>query len=45
LEEHGVISDYFLFAGNAVRISPPLPISLKELDQGLQTILDALDAQ
>ena len=44
LEEHGVISDYFLFAGNAVRISPPLPISLEELDQGLQTILDALDA-
>jgi acetylornithine/succinyldiaminopimelate/putrescine aminotransferase len=43
LEEHGVISDYFLFAGNAVRISPPLPISLEELDQGLQTILDALD--
>ncbi|MGA0302909.1 MAG: aspartate aminotransferase family protein, partial [Schleiferiaceae bacterium] len=43
LEEHGVISDYFLFAGNAVRISPPLPISLEELDQGLQTIIEALD--
>jgi acetylornithine/N-succinyldiaminopimelate aminotransferase len=44
LEEHGVISDYFLFAGNAVRISPPLPITLKELGEGLQTILDALEA-
>ncbi len=43
LEEHGVISDYFLFAGNAVRIAPPLPISLEELDQGLQTIIEALD--
>ena len=45
LEEHGVISDYFLFAGNAVRIAPPLPITLAQLNQGLQTILDALDAQ
>src|SRR6056300_1295957 len=45
LEEHGVISDYFLFAGNAIRISPPLPITKKDLTIGLQTILDAINAQ
>jgi acetylornithine/succinyldiaminopimelate/putrescine aminotransferase len=45
LEEHGVISDYFLFAGNAIRISPPLPITKKDLAIGLQTILDAINAQ
>lgn len=43
MEDHGVITDYFLFAGNAVRISPPLPISLEELTSGLQAILNALD--
>jgi acetylornithine/succinyldiaminopimelate/putrescine aminotransferase len=44
LENHGVITDYFLFAGNAIRISPPLPITTSELTFGLDTILDALDA-
>jgi acetylornithine/succinyldiaminopimelate/putrescine aminotransferase len=44
MEDHGVITDYFLFAGNAVRISPPLPITMEELTFGLKAILNALDA-
>lgn len=44
LEEHGLITDYFLFAGNAIRISPPLPITMDELRSGLTRILDALNA-
>lgn len=44
LEEHGLITDYFLFAGNAIRISPPLPITMDELHSGLTKILDALNA-
>jgi len=44
MEQHGVITDYFLFAGNAIRISPPLPITVEELTEGLQKILNALSA-
>jgi len=43
LEENGVITDYFLFAGNAIRISPPLPISTEELKEGLNKIIEALN--
>ncbi len=43
MERRGVITDYFLFAGNAFRISPPLPISLSELRSGLEIALDAIE--
>jgi acetylornithine/succinyldiaminopimelate/putrescine aminotransferase len=45
MEDHGVITDYFLFAGNAIRISPPLSITMDQLTFGLQSILNALDAE
>lgn len=44
MENHGVITDYFLFAGNAIRISPPLPITFDQLSFGLDSILNALNA-
>ena len=43
LESNGIITDYFLFAGNAFRITPPLPITMEILDEALQTILDCID--
>lgn len=44
LENEGLITDYFLFGGNAFRIAPPLPITEEELTWGLQTIDRALEA-
>jgi acetylornithine/succinyldiaminopimelate/putrescine aminotransferase len=44
LEDHGLITDYFLFAGNAIRISPPLPITEVELKFALDLILEGLSA-
>jgi len=39
-----VITDWFLFAPNCLRISPPLTISEKEIRQACQTILNGCDA-
>ena len=36
----GVFSDWFLFAGNCLRISPPLTISEAEIKKAVQVILD-----
>ncbi len=41
--ENGLITDWFLFANNCMRIAPPLIISDDEIQQACQIILRALD--
>jgi acetylornithine/succinyldiaminopimelate/putrescine aminotransferase len=41
-EPIGAISDWFLFAPNCLRISPPLTISTEEITQACKIILDAI---
>ncbi len=41
--ENGLLLFWLLFEGKAVRITPPLNISDKEIDQGCTIILDVLD--
>ena len=41
--EHGVITDWFLFAPNCMRISPPLTISEKQINHACELILKTLD--
>jgi acetylornithine/N-succinyldiaminopimelate aminotransferase len=41
--ENGVISDWFLFRSNAMRIAPPLNITEGELTRSLSVILRVLD--
>lgn len=36
---HGLITDWFLHCGEAVRIAPPLIITMEELEWGLDTLL------
>jgi len=40
--ENGIMTDWFLFASNCLRISPPLMISKKEVTEASATILDAI---
>jgi acetylornithine/N-succinyldiaminopimelate aminotransferase len=40
--EGGVISDWFLFAGNCLRISPPLTISLEQIETAAAIILASI---
>jgi 4-aminobutyrate aminotransferase-like enzyme len=40
--EGGVISDWFLFASNCLRISPPLTISHAQIEEAASVILRAL---
>ena len=40
--ERGVITDWFLFCDNAMRIAPPLIITETELRQGLRIVLECL---
>ncbi len=40
--ESGVLTDWFLFAPNCLRISPPLSISENEIEEACQIILSAL---
>ena len=42
--EYGVITDWFLFAPDRMRIAPPLTITMDELKMALQKIRDAIDA-
>lgn len=41
--EKGLISDWFLFASNCLRISPPLTISEEQLDRACSIILESID--
>jgi 4-aminobutyrate aminotransferase-like enzyme len=40
--ERGVISDWFLFASNCLRISAPLTISNTEIESACRVILDSI---
>jgi acetylornithine/N-succinyldiaminopimelate aminotransferase len=40
--EGGVITDWFLFASNCMRISPPLTISPAEIDTACKVIIDSI---
>lgn len=42
--ELGLITDWFLFADNCIRVAPPLVISDSELDRALAILMQALDA-
>lgn len=42
-EPAGVLSDWFLFAPNCLRISPPLTISNTEIEMACETILKVID--
>ena len=41
--ENGVLTDWFLFASNCLRISPPLTITLEELRKSCAVILAAIE--
>ncbi len=42
--ENGVITDWFLFCDNSMRIAPPLTITEAEIRQACEVILRAIDA-
>ncbi|MCY7408896.1 MAG: aspartate aminotransferase family protein [Chitinophagales bacterium] len=41
--ENGIVTDWFLFAGNCMRIAPPLIITKEEIQESCKTILMAID--
>ncbi|GAB3956429.1 aspartate aminotransferase family protein [Spirosoma harenae] len=41
--ERGVITDWFLFCNNSMRIAPPLIITESEIQEACQVILEAID--
>jgi len=41
--EEGVVSDRFLFCGSAFRISPPLTITMEEIDEACEIVIRALN--
>ncbi len=41
--ENGLISDWFLFASNCIRIAPPLIITKDEIAQACHIIIDAIE--
>jgi 4-aminobutyrate aminotransferase-like enzyme len=40
---NGVITDWFLFAEDRIRIAPPLSITMDELKIGVQKIIESID--
>ena len=44
LAAHGIISDWFLFAPDCLRIAPPLILDESGIERACTTILDCLDA-
>ncbi|TGE18927.1 aspartate aminotransferase family protein [Hymenobacter elongatus] len=44
LEHEGVLTDWFLFCDNSLRIAPPLTITTTEIEQGCAALLRAIDA-
>jgi acetylornithine/succinyldiaminopimelate/putrescine aminotransferase len=42
--QQGILTDWFLFAPECLRIAPPLTISAKEIKKAVRTILQVLDA-
>ncbi len=43
LQERGIFTDWFLFAPEAIRISPPLSITADEIDFFIQKLYEVLD--
>jgi acetylornithine/succinyldiaminopimelate/putrescine aminotransferase len=41
--EEGIVSDRFLFCDSAFRISPPLTITLEEIDEACYKVIRALN--
>ena len=41
--EKGVITDWFLFCNNAMRIAPPLTITLEQIEEACGLILEAIE--
>jgi acetylornithine/succinyldiaminopimelate/putrescine aminotransferase len=41
--QHGLLTDWFLFASNCLRIAPPLVISEEEIEKACGIIVDALN--
>jgi len=42
--ENGVFTDWFLFASNSLRISPPLMISNEEIHKAAATVLESIES-
>jgi len=42
--QQGLLTDWFLFASNCLRIAPPLIISEREIEKACSIILDAINA-
>jgi len=42
--QQGILTDWFLFAPECLRIGPPLTISAKEIKKAVKTVLKVLDA-
>ena len=42
--ERGLITDWFLYADDCLRIAPPLTISKEEIKKACQIILRSIDA-
>ena len=43
LLDKGIIVDWFLFRDDSIRIAPPLIITIKEIEEACQLIIEALD--
>lgn len=43
LLDKGIIVDWFLFKDDSIRIAPPLIITIKQIEQACQLIIEALD--
>ena len=41
--QRGLITDWFLFAGNCLRIAPPLIITEKQITEACHTIIESID--
>jgi 4-aminobutyrate aminotransferase-like enzyme len=40
---NGVITDWFLFAEDRIRIAPPLSITMDELEIAVQKVIESID--
>ena len=44
LEHEGILTDWFLFCDNSLRLAPPLTINDAEIDEACTALLRAIDA-
>jgi 4-aminobutyrate aminotransferase-like enzyme len=43
LEHEGILTDWFLFCDNSLRLAPPLTITNAEIDEASAALLRAID--